>query len=200
MVKINYLAGNDEVSIWLDPVLSSEPVTPDLFLSATEVGGSLAFDRLGFSDYVTKSGRRFDELRLGSDWDSATPLQIARSYPIYELISGSGDSDNSSFAISGDLLLTLVLLFEGLYRVRIRVTDSAGLSREEAFLVLVELGQNDTNGDGVRDADAVRLGFEPTGPSAKQAYFGKTAQPLKLSVKDGVGQLDLAGSLIPNQL
>ena len=62
----------------------------------------------------------------------------------YSLVSGTGDTDNVSFAISGDELQTAESFdFEtkNSYSVRIRTTDSGGFTYEEAFNVSV----NDVN-------------------------------------------------------
>ncbi|MCL4201429.1 MAG: cadherin repeat domain-containing protein [Pirellulaceae bacterium] len=58
----------------------------------------------------------------------------------YSLVSGDGDDDNSAFTIDGDQLRTAVALdFEtkDTYLVRVRSTDSGGLSVEQALVVTV---------------------------------------------------------------
>jgi gliding motility-associated-like protein len=58
----------------------------------------------------------------------------------YTLVSGSGDTDNTSFTISGNQLRTSVAFdFEtkSSYRVRIKTTDAAGLSFEKSFTILI---------------------------------------------------------------
>ncbi|MCA9120282.1 MAG: cadherin domain-containing protein [Planctomycetaceae bacterium] len=62
----------------------------------------------------------------------------------YELVAGEGDTDNASFAIDGEALLTAVAIdFEtqSSYSIRVRSTDRYGLSMEEMFSVTV----NDLN-------------------------------------------------------
>ena len=62
----------------------------------------------------------------------------------YSLVSGTGDTDNASFAISADELQTAESFnFEtkNEYSVRIRTTDGGGFTYEEAFIVSV----NDVN-------------------------------------------------------
>ncbi|MGE0696738.1 MAG: FG-GAP-like repeat-containing protein [Pirellulales bacterium] len=59
---------------------------------------------------------------------------------VYALVSGPGDSGNSSFTIDGDQLKTAAAFNfeqESSYSVRIRSTDSGGLSIEEVFTVTV---------------------------------------------------------------
>ncbi len=67
----------------------------------------------------------------------------------YSLVTGAGDTDNASFSISGDQLLSAETFdFETKinYNVRIRTTDSEGAIYEEDFIITVE----DTN-DGPTD-------------------------------------------------
>jgi len=59
----------------------------------------------------------------------------------YALVSGSGSADNGSFQINGaDLESAEVFDFEteDTYTIRVRSTDPGGLSREEAFTVMVD--------------------------------------------------------------
>ncbi|OAI56882.1 hypothetical protein AYO47_08570 [Planctomyces sp. SCGC AG-212-M04] len=62
----------------------------------------------------------------------------------YSLVTGSGDTGNSSFAISGNQLVTAAgLNFEAQssYSVRVRTTDQGGLFTEQTFTITV----NDVN-------------------------------------------------------
>jgi len=59
----------------------------------------------------------------------------------YTLVSGTGDADNASFAISGSTLGTAAVLdFEAkdTYAIRVRVTDAGGLTSETALTVHVD--------------------------------------------------------------
>jgi LPXTG-site transpeptidase (sortase) family protein len=65
---------------------------------------------------------------------------------MYTLVSGSGDSDNTSFAVFGTKIVTLFPLnYENKsdYSVRIRSTDSGGLYFEQSFTISI-LNQNET--------------------------------------------------------
>ncbi len=56
----------------------------------------------------------------------------------YSIVSGEGDTDNASFAISGStLVIAEALDFEAQesYSVRVRVTDAGGLFTEEVFVI-----------------------------------------------------------------
>jgi len=58
----------------------------------------------------------------------------------YTLVSGTGDTDNASFAITGSTLTTAAVFdFEtkSSYSVRVRVTDAAGLTFEKVFTISV---------------------------------------------------------------
>jgi len=170
VVKIEHLAGNDAVSVWIDPPLASEPSAPDLSFTPAETGGSVAFNRIGLGDFVAPSSPAIDELRIGNDWNSVTPHPA--SYPIFELVAGEGDTDNASFLITGKRLTTTSILPAGLRRIRVQATDSSGLSYSQPLLVWVGAGHLDSNSDGTDDAPASRLGFDPLGPMAPGAYFG----------------------------
>lgn len=70
---------------------------------------------------------------------SATDSNKGESFT-YSLVSGSGDSDNSSFEISGNTLLASASFDyeeQSSYSIRIRVTDSAGLAFEKSFTIVV---------------------------------------------------------------
>ncbi len=169
VVKIEHLAGNDRVSVWLDPPLAAE-TPPDLLFTPAETGGSIAFNRIGFSDYVTTSAPSVDELRLGDDWSSVTPNHAV--FPRFEFVAGAGDDDNARFSIQGDHLVATSVLSAGLLKIRVKVTDSAGLSYQQPLLVWVGSGHTDSNGDGITDGEAVRLGLDPLAAGAVDAYFG----------------------------
>ncbi|MEZ5300820.1 MAG: cadherin repeat domain-containing protein [Verrucomicrobiales bacterium] len=58
----------------------------------------------------------------------------------YTFAAGEGDADNSSFTISADRLLTAEIFDAGVqssYSIRVRSTDSAGLSVEKALAVTI---------------------------------------------------------------
>jgi autotransporter-associated beta strand protein len=172
VIKIQHLAGHDQVSVWIDPPLSSEPPTPDLSFTPAETGGSLAFDRIGFSDYVETSMPAIDELRIGNTWNSVTPHPV--DFPHFALVAGEGDANNSFFTIDGNRLTAASVLPAGLHRLRVRATDSNGLARSQPLLVWVGAGHLDSNADGTDDATASRLGFDPLGPIHPGAYFGSS--------------------------
>ena len=75
----------------------------------------------------------------------------------YALVSGDGDTDNSAFAIDGDLLKIIDSPdFEkkSSYSVRLVTTDSGGLTFEKSFTLTVndlEEGPLDEDGDGFVD-------------------------------------------------
>jgi glucose/arabinose dehydrogenase len=195
VVKIEHLAGSDRVSVWIDPVLGAEPAAPDLSFSPVETGGSIAFNRIGFSDYVTTSAPAIDELRLGDDWESVTPHHA--TFPSFEFVAGVGDDDNDSFTIRGDQLMVASVLPPGLHTVRVRAADSAGLAFDQALLVWVGPGNADSNADGVTDGDAVRLGLDPLASGAAAAYFTGGQPRIALTV-DGDFQLEI--STLPGNL
>ncbi len=68
---------------------------------------------------------------------------------MYTLVSGDGDSDNASFSISGANLLTAVPVnyeSKNLYHIRVRVTDSEGLTYEKALEIhITDVDESLTN-------------------------------------------------------
>ncbi len=196
VVKVEHIPGNDRVSVWIDPPLGAEPPIPDLLFEPAETGGSVAFDRIGFSDYVATSAPSVDELRIGGSWASVTPHQAA--FPRFEFVAGEGDDDNASFSIQGARLAAAAVLPEGLRSVRVRATDSAGLSFSQALRVWVGDGSADSNGDGVSDGEAVRLGLDPLGEGAEKAYFGGFGGGASLVAEPGLFHLEAPA--LPNAL
>ena len=68
---------------------------------------------------------------------SATDIDAGETFT-YTLISGTGDTDNASFTISGSTLRTAAVFdFEtkSSYSVRVRVTDAGGLTFEKVFTI-----------------------------------------------------------------
>jgi hypothetical protein len=188
VAKIEHLAGNDRVSVWIDPPLSAEPSSPDLLFTPAETGGSIVFNRIGFSDYVTTSAPSVDELRLGDDWDSVTPRHA--DFPRFEFVGGEGDEDNAAFVIVGERLVVAYVLPVGLHSVRVKATDSSGHSFSQMLKVWVGSGSADSNGDGVSDGDAVRLGLEPLAPGAVDAYFGGADAQAGIAAEAGAFLID----------
>ena len=81
----------------------------------------------------------------------------------YTLVSGAGDTDNSSFAISGSNLRTAAALnFEtkSNYSVRVRSTDQGGLTFEKSFTIsvvdLAEFSAPVRIGDGTNQRTSVK--------------------------------------------
>jgi glucose/arabinose dehydrogenase len=196
VVKIEHLAGNDRVSVWIDPLLAAEPGTASLTFSPAETGGSITFNRIGFSDYVTTSAPTVDEIRLGEDWASVTPH--GATFPRFEFVAGAGDEHNASFEIRGDRLIAASVTSTGLMTVRVRATDSAGLAFDQALLVWVGNGSSDSNGDGVSDGDAVRLGLAPLADGAEAFYFGGEGGRTAIGSDDAVFEIGAAS--VPGNL
>ncbi|MCM0059334.1 MAG: gliding motility-associated C-terminal domain-containing protein [Algoriphagus sp.] len=82
----------------------------------------------------------------------------------YALVSGTGSTDNASFAISGATLSTAAVFdFETKtsYSVRVRVTDAGGLTYEKALTITVTDVNEDRDGDGVKDNEELADGTDP---------------------------------------
>lgn len=73
IVKFEFAAGNDTVSVYRDPAdLATEPGSPDISFTPAE-SQDQSFDRIGVGDYVNYSAARFDEFRIGTTWADVTP-------------------------------------------------------------------------------------------------------------------------------
>jgi subtilisin family serine protease/outer membrane protein assembly factor BamB len=108
-----------------------------------------------------------------------SPVQVDS----WHLVAGDGDSDNSSFAISGSSLIsTQVFDYEGksLYSIRIRVEDTLGNSAEMPFQI------------DIRDVEEI--------PEPKQLLLTNTAiaenQPRETTI-GSLQLLDEYGKLLP---
>ena len=77
----------------------------------------------------------------------------------YALVSGTGDTDNASFSVSGNQLLTAASLdFEAksTYSVRLRSTDQDGLPTEKAFVITVTNGNDPPTISGLPDRSLLK--------------------------------------------
>ncbi|MBW2453061.1 MAG: hypothetical protein JRI68_01045, partial [Deltaproteobacteria bacterium] len=66
VARVDFAAGDDLATVWLNPSLQTEPSAPDL---------ALTVDDFSFT-YVTVEGRYstdFDEIRLGTSYEAVTP-------------------------------------------------------------------------------------------------------------------------------
>ncbi len=198
VVKIEHLAGNDAVSIWIDPPLISEPSSPDLSFSPAECGGSVGFNRIGFSNFMSTSSTAIDEVRIGDDWRAVTPHPV--TFSSFELVAGEGDADNASFVIEGTRLSASSAIPPGLRRIRVQANDSNGMSYRQPLLIWVGRGHLDSNNDGTDDATASRLGFDPLGPLDPGAYFGSSGTRPIFSPGTAPADLLLTSSTLPGNL
>ncbi|WP_020476098.1 MBG domain-containing protein [Zavarzinella formosa] len=103
----------------------------------------------------------------------------------YSLVSGTGDTDNGSFSISGDQLVTSPSFdyeTKNSYSVRVRTTDQGGLYTEQAFTISVTDINEDTSvslsgtgsstyGDSVTfTATVTPLTHGPAGPNGTVTF------------------------------
>lgn len=93
----------------------------------------------------------------------------------YTLVSGAGDSDNSSFLIAGNELKTTAIFdheVKNSYSIRVRSTDELGLSFERALTISI-----DNQLDGTSGVDTFILTFSPTDLSIELMIDGGSAIP-----------------------
>jgi len=108
-----------------------EKVMPITITNVNEAPTALAVNRLNLYE-----GNRVDELiGLVSSTD-----QDAGDTHTYSLVAGTGSTDNTAFKIlNGQIYANQVFSFDtkNSYSVRVRTTDAAGLSHEQAFTITV---------------------------------------------------------------
>ena len=68
VVKIEFSAGHDVISVWQNPHLDSTESAPDARITSYDI----AFDRLAFTRFGGVGSAQFDELRFGSEWSAVT--------------------------------------------------------------------------------------------------------------------------------
>ena len=123
----------------------------------------------------------------------------------YQLVAGSGDADNASFAIHQDILLTAAefdFATKTDYSIRVRTTDMAGRWLEQLLTIHVQplattatAGDrvwNDANGDGVQDAGEPGLSNVVV-----EVYSAADDLHRGTAVTDGDGQFQVA-NLLPD--
>ncbi len=77
VVRIDFAAGNDTISIWQNPMAGQAESAPD----AQFTNYDIAFDRVAFTRFSGSGAVRFDELRLGNEWQSVTSQDVLPLLP-----------------------------------------------------------------------------------------------------------------------
>lgn len=123
----------------------------DILSACVARGNAVGASSIGLATSVKSSNAPTDialsaaTLAVGAN-GSVTPVtvgtisstQIDGSTPTYTLVSGTGSTNNASFSISGTTLRYIGgSAVAGSLSVRIRVTDSAAQTYEEAFTITV---------------------------------------------------------------
>ncbi len=99
------------------------------------------YDPLGPTGIILSNTNVVENLALGTKVGSFIPQGFYVAHPVlYALSTGTGDTDNGSFTISGSNLLTAAVFDYGTknrYSIRIRVTDQNGYCFENVFIITV---------------------------------------------------------------
>jgi gliding motility-associated-like protein len=133
----------------------------------------------------------------------------------YTLVSGTGDTNNSSFTISGTTLKTSAVYdyeTKSSYTIRVKVTDAGGLNFSKQFTITInDLNNEDTDGDGFLDSE--EKGSDPANPvdtdgdgtpDFKDTDADNDGVPDATEKTDGTDYLDNSkykdtdGDLVPN--
>ena len=188
LVIVQFDYNNNTTKMWVNPILSSfdykNPGNPDASLST-----ALEFDNI---QVRFRNGSYIDEISVykmnsAPSNISLTSTSVFENTPLattigtlsttdsdnrdthtYTLVSGTGDTDNASFSISGANILTNTDLdyeTKNSYSIRVRTTDAGGLTYEEAFTITVNDIDEDSDGDGITN----NLDNCPSTPNSDQA-------------------------------
>ncbi|MBT7853713.1 MAG: hypothetical protein HN675_10365, partial [Opitutae bacterium] len=145
-----YCADENNGELYIDGILDLSVTHPVIFSPNHQVSIGMELDR-GTDNNVTNAGNFhngiIDDLRVynrkltGEDVHRLHELEkVATSmdYPVYSLVEGKDDDDNTLFSIAGDELKIASPLnyeTEDEYSVRVKATDSGGISIEKAFTI-----------------------------------------------------------------
>jgi gliding motility-associated-like protein len=92
----------------------------------------------------------------------------------YTLVSGTGDTDNGSFSVTGANLLTATTLdyeTKNSYSILVQTTDSSGAVFKKTFTIVINDINEDSDGDGISDNEEIALGLDPfSGDSDGDGY------------------------------
>ena len=126
----------------------------------------------------------------------------------YTLVSGTGDTDNGSFTIAGNVLLTAAVFnysAKSSYSIRVRTSDSGGMSFEKVMtLTVTQVLKGSIKGKAYNDADADGVLDKGEKPLAKvQVYLDannnrKYDNGETLATTDGSGQYSFTGLVAGN--
>jgi len=130
--SLNYFTINTSNHLILEATLSSNSAPTDIVLSPSYVDENVTLGTI-----------------IGTL--SSTDANSGDSHN-YSLIPGNGNNDNSSFTISGTLLLTNTSLdyeTKNNYSILVQTTDSAFASYTKSFTITVNDIDEDSDGDGI---------------------------------------------------
>jgi hypothetical protein len=123
-----YFGNIDDIGFW------NRALTPAEVLSLYQAANTAPTD-------ITLSNSTINESKqTGSVVGALTATDAEGGTITYSLVSGTGDTDNSSFTISGDSLKSAAVFnynTKSLYPIRVRATDSGGLYTEKEFTINV---------------------------------------------------------------
>lgn len=141
-------ACENKPSLWLRMIMTSD-ASPD-GATATASGQSFVDDFVvvGQSTPVAPSNLILSSqttlVSIGGQTTTGTSIGTFTSTDFnlgntftYALVSGVGDTHNSSFTLSGNTLLTNATLPRGIYSIRVRSTDNSNLYLEKVFKIYV---------------------------------------------------------------
>jgi hypothetical protein len=83
VLRADFLAGNDRLSLYIDPTPGQpEPATPDVLKTDLDVGSVTIVTINNYGGFTT------DEIRIGTSFDSVTPMQSAVPEPASGFVVG----------------------------------------------------------------------------------------------------------------
>ena len=141
------------------------------------------------------------------------PSGLSHTYT-YSLVTGTGDTDNASFTISGSNLLTAAMFdfnTQNSYSIRVRTTDETSAFVEKSFIITV-LAQPNSGADGVQNVadgngDTGTIVNPINGLAITVAHSDGGVITLQISIPQGANELeattrfdDIPGRIAPNVL
>ena len=96
VVRIDFQPGNDDVRVYRNPSLGTEPTTPTLTRLAA---ADMSFDGLAFAAFLNNRTVACDEIRLGETYADVTPLPVAPAIVTHPLSVTNTEGASATFTV-----------------------------------------------------------------------------------------------------
>ena len=96
VVRIDFKAGNDDVRVYRNPALGTEPATPTLTKLAA---ADMSFDGLAFASWLNSRMVAIDEIRIGETYADVTPLAAPPAIVAQPQSMTNAEGASATFAV-----------------------------------------------------------------------------------------------------